>query len=147
VTLEPLPDEPAPFALRGLRLLVVEDNEDARRAFAALLEQYGARVRSASSVTQAIEALAGERPDCVICDLVMPAQDGFDLIRWMQTVQPEQQAAPVIALSAFADPHYRERTRSAGFAAHFEKPVDLPELFKVLRRLSGQPPGGPPQTP
>ena len=83
---------PARAILNGVRLLVVDDEADARDALVGLLERYGAHVRPAASVADAMAALETDLPDVLISDLGMPGEDGYDLIRRVRLL-PRRRAA------------------------------------------------------
>ncbi|HUP49504.1 MAG TPA: CHASE domain-containing protein [Thermoanaerobaculia bacterium] len=126
----PMPDpargdaaEPA-NVLRGVRVLVVDDEEDVRSFAAAAFQMGGAEVRSAGSVEEALETFREWQPDTVVTDIGMPGRDGFELIRLIR----QQSAVPVVALTAYAREEDRVRAEQAGFDAFISKPVDPAEL-------------------
>jgi signal transduction histidine kinase len=132
-----LPTKAAPRPdLSGVRVLIVDDEPEARTLLAAVLKQSRAQVIAASSVAEALEILRRERPDIVVSDIAMPEQDGYALIsqirKWSQR---EGTAVPVIALTAHARPSDRFRALSAGFQMHLPKPVDSLELALTIQNL------------
>jgi signal transduction histidine kinase len=122
-------------SLQGVRVLVVDDEEDTRQVVAFILQAQGAQVVAASSVSEAMSALEAHAPDVVLTDLAMPEQDGFELLRQVKARASQAAAIPVAAVSAFASAEDRGRTREAGFRAHIGKPVDPGELELTVRRL------------
>jgi CheY-like chemotaxis protein len=130
------PVEPAPL-LRGLSILVVDDNPEDREFVRTSLEQYGAVVRTAASTREACERFRRDRPDVVVSDLVMPDQDGLELIRQIRAMdQDVGQLTPAAALSALARADDRRRALSAGYQMHVAKPIDPFELASTIERLA-----------
>lgn len=132
---DPLPAPPVAGLLQGLRILVVDDDEDARALLHAVLEYSGAEVVSAESARGALAALGPRRPDVIIADLVMPGDDGYALIRAMRT-RASVRSVPMIALTAYAFAHTADEVLSAGFNAYLKKPVELWELCRTVARLA-----------
>jgi CheY-like chemotaxis protein len=128
----------AAFAdLRGVRVLVVDDEPDSNAAVQALLAVCGADVRVAGSAAQALETLAGWRPDAVVSDIGMPGEDGYSLIARIRALPPERGGAlPAIALTAYARTDDRVRALAAGFQMHLSKPVDPSELAAAIAGLA-----------
>jgi signal transduction histidine kinase/ActR/RegA family two-component response regulator len=122
--------------LDGLRVLVVDDEPDARQALVTVLEQVGAIVTTVGSVRQAIETLAEARPDVLVSDLGMPDQDGFDLIRQVRDQGHDTNDLPAVALTAFADKDHARLALLAGFQVHVSKPVDPHDLTSVIAKLA-----------
>ena len=125
--------------LDGVRVLVVDDEADARRVLVMVLERVGAIVTTAGSVRAAIEALAQARPDVLVSDLGMPDQDGFDLIRQLRDDGHDARDLPAVALTAFVQKDDAHLALLAGFQVHLPKPVDPHELTSVIARLAGRP--------
>ena len=124
--------------LDGLRVLVVDDEADARRVLVMVLEQVGAIVTAASSVREAIEALPEARPDVLVSDLGMPEQDGFDLIRQVRAQGYDARDLPAVALTAFAHKDDARQALVAGFQVHVSKPVDPHDLTSIIASLAGR---------
>jgi CheY-like chemotaxis protein len=123
--------------LEGIRVLVVDDEDDTRELVATLLARRGAEVESASSAAGAFEALRRRAPDVLLSDLGMPHEDGYALIRRVRTLAPEEGGAvPAAALTAYAEAEIGARARSAGFQAHVAKPVDPAALAALVRSLA-----------
>jgi CheY-like chemotaxis protein len=110
-------------ALDGLRILLVEDNEDSRAVIQMMLEYVGADVSLAADGFEALAAVDRDDPDVVLCDLRMPRMDGFEFIRNVHAVA-EHANLPVIAISGLASTDDRRRTKAAGFEGHISKPID-----------------------
>ena len=119
-------------ALRGTKILVVEDEPDSNATITTLLRMSGAEVRAADGVRVALDTLAAWEPDVVLTDIGMPGQDGYDLIARVRGLPGAQASVPVVALTAYAGTDDRIRLLSAGFAYHVPKPFDPDELVAVL---------------
>jgi signal transduction histidine kinase/AmiR/NasT family two-component response regulator len=116
-------------ALRGLRVLVVEDDPDSRELMVALLSGNGAEVTAVASAREAVAQVRGHIPDLMIADIGLPNQDGYELIRQVRSHEnPGHEMTPAVALTAYARPQDRDRALAAGFQLHIAKPVD-PEAF------------------
>jgi signal transduction histidine kinase/ActR/RegA family two-component response regulator len=116
-------------SLAGLRVLVVEDEADSRELFAKVLTSCGADVTTAASCEEALalirEAAARNRPHVILSDLGMPRDDGFDLIRKVRALAPEDGGRiPAIAVTGYANLEDRQRALAAGFQTHLAKPID-----------------------
>jgi two-component system CheB/CheR fusion protein len=124
--------------LRGIRVLLVEDESMAREATARLLEQSGAQVRGVSSAAQAREALASQRPDVIVADIGMAGEDGYTLLAGLRRTEQAQSLPrlPAIAVTAFARSEDRQRALSAGFDEHLPKPVEPEQLIHALMKLA-----------
>jgi len=127
---------PAPAAvasLQGLRILVVDDEPDAREVVARILENSGAVVRVAASVALAMEIFRHGDVDVVLTDIEMPIEDGYKLV---ELIRASATPRPAVALTAYAGPQDRDRLLAAGFKAHLTKPVQAPELLRTLAGVS-----------
>ena len=125
-------------ALRGMKVLVVEDDEDARAIVTRILADHAAEVMSAASASEALEALWTATPDVLVSDIGMPDVDGYELIRRVRALPPKGSASvPAIALTAFARTEDRDRALSAGYQAHLAKPVEPWRLVAVVAALCG----------
>jgi signal transduction histidine kinase/CheY-like chemotaxis protein len=126
--------------LQGVRVLVVDDESDARDMLQQLLGDRGARVRTVGSARAALQALGEEAPDVMVSDIGMPETDGFELIRLVRA-EPRIAATKAIALTAFTRAEDRERALRDGFDAYLPKPVDAEALVRCvagLRSSAGQ---------
>lgn len=127
---------PRPPGVAGLRVLVVDDDADARELIAAVLEERGMKPTCASSASGALALLLELRPDILVSDIGMPIEDGFSLIEKVRALPPEQGGGtPAVALTAYARVEDRTRALLAGFNMHLTKPVDPAELIVVLASL------------
>lgn len=126
-----------PAQLRGVRVLVVDDEEDARQLVKAILDECGCSVTLAGSAAEAMQLLQKEVPDLLISDIGMPQQDGYDLIRQVRAL-PAASAAklPAAALTAYARAEDRRRVLDAGYSLHIPKPVEPSELIAVVLSLT-----------
>lgn len=131
-----LPTTLPPVRLDGLRVLVVDDEEDARRVLVMVLEQAGAVVIASASVDEAFEAIREERPHVIVSDLGMPEQDGFDLIRRVRDQGHDAKTLPAVALTAFVQKDHAHLALKAGFQVHVPKPVDPHHLTAVIASLA-----------
>jgi CheY-like chemotaxis protein len=133
------PSTPLHHVLNGTRVLVVDDEADARDALVALLERYGANVRSAGSVAEAMAALEASLPDVLISDIGMPGADGYELIRRVRLLPADAGGLlPSLAVSAYATEEHRKKVIRTGFQRHLEKPVAAAELVTAVARLAGR---------
>jgi CheY-like chemotaxis protein len=128
----------APNALAGLRILVVDDNQDALESLGKLLEMNGAEVRYARTSAQARVELHAFRADVMISDLAMPGEDGFDLIMSIRRLSDEEGGrTPAIAFSANDDALTRARALQSGFQELVSK-LDLTRLLSAAASLAGR---------
>jgi signal transduction histidine kinase len=124
--------------LDGLRVLVVDDEEDARLLVHRLLTDQGATVRCAQSAEEALGALQTTRPDVLVSDIGMPVVDGYMMIRRIRCLPPEHGGrTPAIALTAYAREEDGERAFAAGFQAHVSKPVEPWKIISLVANLGG----------
>jgi CheY-like chemotaxis protein len=122
--------------LDGLRVLLIEDENDSRECLALALRSYGASVSAVGSVADAMQAYDRAGADVVLSDLAMPGEDGYALIRRIRALPAERGRVPAAALSAHVRPEERARAALAGFDAHVAKPVDPAELARAVRALA-----------
>jgi signal transduction histidine kinase len=128
-----------PREVEGLRVLVLDDEPDARELLRALLEGCKVEVTTASSVPEAIDFVAKGAIDIVLSDIAMPEEDGLSFIRRVRALPREEGGrVPAVALTAYARLEDRTRALRAGFSAHVAKPVDPAELLAVLSSLTAR---------
>jgi CheY-like chemotaxis protein len=119
--------------LNGLRVLVVDDEFDARALLTTMLEGSGAQVLAVSSTSEALDSMESWKPDVLIADIGMPVEDGYSLIRRVRALPHERGGqTPALALTAYARTEDRSRALSAGYQVHLAKPVDRIELATVI---------------
>jgi CheY-like chemotaxis protein/two-component sensor histidine kinase len=125
------------LSLTGIRVLVVDDDADARDMLSIALRQYGADVTLTGSVEEALTETSRDCPDVLVSDIEMPEATGYDLIRQLR--QSEDQALrrlPAVALTAYARTEDRVKALIAGFQTHVPKPVEPAELVTVIASLA-----------
>jgi PAS domain S-box-containing protein len=131
-----LPGNISSSILSGLRILVVDDELDARDLLIAILADYGAEVTAVSSATEAFEIIPTLQPDVLVSDIGMPNEDGYALIRKIRALHPDQGGKiPAIALTAYARNEDRNQAILAGFQLHIPKPVNPTELVIMVANL------------
>jgi PAS domain S-box-containing protein len=122
-----------PQTIVGLRLLVVEDEPDARELIRFILEQCKSDVKTVASVAEALSALGQWEPDVLVSDIEMPGEDGYDLIRKVRSAEAGTgKRMPAVALTAHARVEDRMRALTAGYDAHISKPVEPAEFVTVI---------------
>jgi CheY-like chemotaxis protein/nitrogen-specific signal transduction histidine kinase len=130
-------------SVSGLRVLVVDDDADARELVAMTIKSRGAVIQTASSSAEALNCIRQRRPDIIIADIGMPYEDGYTLIRKLRAFEHEtfQARLPAIALTAYASHTDREQALAAGYDLHLTKPVgdnDLTYAVARFRKASGR---------
>ena len=129
---------PGLTALEGLRVLVVDDEADAREMLSMILEESGAEVITAACADEAVAAFERFRPDVVVSDIGMPHGDGYSLIRRLRALEGEGAGTvPAVALTAYAREEDRTQALGCGFQAHLPKPIEPGELTALIARLIG----------
>lgn len=124
-------------ALAGLKLMLVDDEADARDLIEDILRGAGARVVAAASAREAMLKFAQSQPDALLSDIGMPEENGYDLIRQVRALSIESGGGvPAIALTAFARPEDRSRALAAGFQLHLAKPVEQASLIAAISSLT-----------
>lgn len=136
-----VPESPAfpstfpPHLLQDVRVLLVDDEPDAREALAQTLSHHGAAVTQAGSVREAWRLLHEAPVDVLFADIAMPDHDGYELISAVRG-DAALAALPAAAITAFASPEDRHRVLAAGFQQHIGKPVDVEVLLATASTLS-----------
>lgn len=130
--------QPSDHSLADLRVLVIDDQVDARALAGRVLSQAGASVLSAGSVTEGLHFLKASDFDVVVCDIGMPGRDGYNFIRTVRSWPEPKGNIPAVALTAYARDRDRNRALHAGFQMHVAKPVEPGELVLVVARLAGR---------
>jgi CheY-like chemotaxis protein len=125
-------------SLAGIRVLVLDDEDDARIAIERILRGHGALVAAAGAVQEALALLSGQPMDVVLADIGMPERDGLDFIRSVRGLEgpiAKTAAAAITALSSEAD---RRRSLDAGYQMHIVKPVEPQRLLSTVLALAGR---------
>ncbi len=125
--------------IAGLKVLVVDDQADARGLIKRLLEDCKANVMTASTAEEALKLLTAHRPDVLVSDIGMPGEDGYTLIRKVRALPANQgRDTPALALTAYARAEDRMKAVVAGFQHHVVKPVEPAELITLVAILGGR---------
>lgn len=126
-------------SVRGISVLVVEDDQETRAFLQTVLTEAGADVLTADGAKKALVSYRDMRPMVIVSDIGMPEMDGYDFIRAVRTMDNIGANVPAIALSALARDEDRSRAFAAGFQSHISKPVDLALLFSTIHDLAVPP--------
>jgi signal transduction histidine kinase/ActR/RegA family two-component response regulator len=127
------PDMPK---LNGLRILVVDDDDEAGKLVALVLGQLGAHAEAVTSVAAAVKMLRSFTADIVVSDIAMPGEDGYALMRRLREIEPELgRHIPTMALTAYGRPEDRSRILASGFQKYIQKPVEPVELARAIESL------------
>jgi CheY-like chemotaxis protein len=122
-----------PYDLRGLNILIVDDDANVRDPLEAMLNYCGALVTPASSPRAALAWLEARQPDLIISDLGMPGEDGFWFVRQVRGLSSPVSTIPAVALTGFDG--LRDEAKAAGFNAYLVKPLELAAFSEALQRL------------
>jgi len=127
-------------ALKGIRVLVVEDDDDTRELLRVLLETHGSNVTAAASVQEALSSYDQSLPHVIVADIGMPDYNGYTLIGRVRARDRERggNITPAIALTAFTTAIDRDTVLSAGFQVHMPKPFEPSRLITVISELAAQ---------
>jgi PAS domain S-box-containing protein len=131
-----LPDDLPADLLRGLRILLVDDDRDGLAALEIVLADRGARVEIATSVDGGLRLLADFAPDVLLSDIGIPGKDGHALMREIRCAEPPGCRVPAIALTAFSRKQDVDEALAAGFDAHCAKPLRPLELLRLIARVA-----------
>jgi CheY-like chemotaxis protein/anti-sigma regulatory factor (Ser/Thr protein kinase) len=135
---------PEASSLSGARVLVVDDEHDARDVLHAILTGAGAAVSVAASAREALELMTSIVPDVLISDVGMAVEDGYTFIRQVRALGGRAARVPAVALTAYGHPADRAHALAAGFDRHVPKPIMPNELIAVVASVIGRdPPNGP----
>jgi signal transduction histidine kinase len=125
--------------LNGLRVLVLDDEPDAREAIAAVLEGCSAQVTAVATVREALAAVERGAAQVVVSDIAMPSEDGYGFIVGLRRLPPDRGGTlPVIALTAHAGFEERQRILAAGFDHYLAKPIEPQELAATVARIAAR---------
>ena len=128
------PPEEVPGAERVVRVLLVDDNVDARDSLAMLLRLWGHEVVVAHDGPAALQAAAGQSPQVALLDISLPGMDGYELARRLRS-QPGLGPVVLVALTGWGHEEDRRRSQEAGYDHHLTKPVELSALQDLLRQV------------
>ncbi|HVT27524.1 MAG TPA: PAS domain S-box protein [Lacipirellulaceae bacterium] len=142
-TSKPGPIDCETVDLAGIKVLVVDDEPDARSLIHRVLTHCQAEVITAANVNEAMSLLKKHRPNVLISDIGMPEIDGYQFLRQVRQLPPDEGGrTPAIALTAFARSEDRTRAMMAGFQVHVAKPIEPQELLATVGSLIGRTGGG-----
>jgi len=122
--------------LKGVRVLLVEDNEDSRDMLKIMFEQHGLDITAVDSAAAALFAVKEIKPDILVSDVGLPGEDGYALISKIRQLSPEQGGTiPAVALTGYASSQDRARALEVGYQEHLSKPVDIDKLLELVEKL------------
>jgi len=127
--------------LTGLRVLLVEDEPDARELLLLTLKVSGATVEAVDSAELALNNLGSFKPDVLLSDIGLPFESGYDLLRKLRASQSEFSDIPAVALTAFASEKDRQLALKSGFQVHLAKPVEPQLLVETILHVANGKPG------
>lgn len=123
--------------LTGLRVLVVDDNRDARGLLSSALTKRGAEVRACATVRTALDTLEQWQPDVLVSDIGMPGEDGYDFIRQVRSLPDDRGGQiPAVAVTGYASKKDAARALEAGYQMFVSKPVELTGLVAIIRSVT-----------
>jgi two-component system CheB/CheR fusion protein len=123
--------------VKGLRVLIVDDDVGTREAVADVLKEMGATVEVAGSTAEAMGVVGKFHPQVLLCDVAMPGEDGYAFIRRLRSLGADGAGGtPALALTALATEDDRRRSLAAGFQLHLTKPVDIRRLSEAVVELA-----------
>ena len=125
------PAAPAEQTMRGLRILVVDDNEDSAEMLARLLNRSGHDVRTAYTGPAALDVAAAQFPDVVLLDIGLPGINGYEVARRLRLL-PRLNDVRIIAMTGYGQDADRQLAREAGFDSHLTKPIDYQKVVELL---------------
>ncbi|MEB3210477.1 MAG: PAS domain-containing protein, partial [Leptolyngbyaceae bacterium] len=129
-------DVPADINLTGVKVLAVDDSQDARELITTMLAQYGAEGQVVASGEEVLAQLRQFKPNVLVCDIGMPDLDGYSLLQQIRALpQQEGGQVPAIAVTAYAREEDRQHALKSGFQRHIAKPLDLEKLATAILEL------------
>jgi CheY-like chemotaxis protein len=136
---EIVPADGSRSQLQGVKVLVVDDEQDARDLIKRVLEDCKAEVLTAGSAAEAMPILIQQKPDVLLSDIGMPQVDGYDFLRQVRSMTDQGGGKiPAIALTAFARSEDRTRALMSGYQVHLAKPVEPAELVATVASVVGR---------
>jgi len=125
--------------LDGLRVLLVDDEAEARQILSTVISRRGAEVKACETAAEALEVLKDWRPHVLMSDIAMPDEDGYSFIGKVRSLPPDKGGeTPAAALTAYARDEDRERSLAAGYQMHIAKPISAGQLVMTIARLAGR---------
>ena len=125
--------------LDGLRVLLVDDEPEARQIIGTVITRTGAEVKTCQSAHEALAKLADWKPDVILSDIAMPEQDGYSFIRQVRSLPHDKGGdTPAAALTAYARDIDRRQALAAGYQMHIAKPIGASQLVTMIARLVGR---------
>jgi CheY-like chemotaxis protein len=127
-------------SLKGLRVLVVDDEPDSCELLTILLTHYGAEVTTAGSLRAAVKAFTEGSPDILVSDIKLPDGDGYALIHQIRGIEANRpEKVPALALTSYTQPEDRDLAIAAGFQMYVTKPVEPQDLVTAIATLARRP--------
>jgi signal transduction histidine kinase/ActR/RegA family two-component response regulator len=127
------------YSLDGLRVLLVDDEPEARQIISTVITRTGAEVRTCESAHEALIKLEEWKPDVILSDIAMPEQDGYSFIRQVRSLPRDRGGdTPAAALTAYARDVDRSQALAAGYQMHIAKPIGASQLVTMIARLAGR---------
>src|SRR5215213_416603 len=126
-------------SLDGLRVLLVDDEPEARQIISTVITRTGAEVKACESAHEALSKLSEWKPDVILSDIAMPEEDGYSFIRQVRSLPPDKGGdTPAAALTAYARDVDRRQALAAGYQMHIAKPISASQLIIMITRLAGR---------
>jgi CheY-like chemotaxis protein len=126
-------------SLNGLRVLLVDDEAEAREIISTVIGRTGAEVKACISASDALSKLAEWRPDVILSDIAMPEEDGYSFISKVRSLPRDKGGeTPAAALTAYARDEDRMQALAAGYQMHIAKPIGANQLVTMVAKLAGR---------
>ena len=139
VTVSHAPEFSETYSLDGLKVLLVDDEPEARQIISTVITRTGAEVKSCKSAHEALVKLSEWQPDVILSDIAMPEQDGYSFIRQVRSLPRDKGGeTPAAALTAYARDIDRRQALAAGYQMHIAKPIGASQLVTMIARLAGR---------
>lgn len=130
---------PEVYSLEGLRVLLVDDEPEAREIISTVIGRTGAEVKTCISASDALMKMSEWRPDVILSDIAMPEEDGYSFIGKVRSLPREKGGeTPAAALSAYARDEDRVQALAAGYQMHIAKPIGASQLVTMVAKLAGR---------
>src|SRR6185295_13836823 len=127
------------YSLDGLKVLLVDDEPEARQIISTVITRTGAEVKSCQSAHEALVKLSEWKPDVILSDIAMPEEDGYSFIKQVRSLPREKGGdTPAAALTAYARDIDRRQALAAGYQMHIAKPIGASQLVTMIARLAGR---------